>query len=376
MTLFLTADQVFDGTSLRPRAVVELTGDEVVAVHDAPPEGASVQDLGAGILAPGFVDLQVNGGGGVLLGDRTDAAALRLMIDTHAGLGATTILPTLITNTPEVTRAVLDAAIELTAQDPRFAGAHLEGPHLSIARKGAHDGALIRAMTDEDLTALCDAAQRLRVLKVTLAPESVRPDQVATLTKAGALVSLGHSDADSGACAALVQAGARCVTHLFNAMSQMTGRAPGLVGTALNDGRLHTGLIADGVHVDPAMIALALRAKQGPGRLFLVSDSMAVAGTDAAAFTLGGRDILRRDGRLTLADGTLAGADLSMDRALQVMVQDVGCPLEEALQMATSVPGDLIGSKAGRFMAGAPADMVHLTNDFRLNAVWKNGVRI
>ncbi len=210
---------------------------------------------------------------------------------------------------------------------------------------------------------------------VTVAPETVTPDQIRALAAAGVIVSLGHSDADFDTCTRAVDAGARCATHLFNAMSQLGSREPGLVGAALASGGLNAGLIADGIHVHPASIGAALRAKRGPGQVFLVTDAMATAGSDIDGFSLNGRRIERRDGRLTLADGTLAGADLSMARALQVMTGDVGLALEAALAMATSVPAGVIGrGDLGRLASGGPADFVHLGPDLGLRGAWRGGV--
>ena len=221
------------------------------------------------------------------------------------------------------------AAVEdaMRAGVPGIVGLHLEGPHLSIPRKGAHDPALIRPMEPADLETLLQAAGSLPFLKVTIAPENTTEGQVAALTEAGVLVSLGHSDADYETCRRYIAAGARCVTHLFNAMSQLGNREPGLVGAALASGDTSAGLIADTVHVHPETIRAAWTAKRGPGRIFLVSDAMAVAGSDATEFHLGGRLIKRKDGVLTLADGTLAGADLDLLTAMRVMVEEVGVEL-------------------------------------------------
>ena len=202
-------------------------------------------------------------------------------------------------------------------------------------------------METVDLDELIAAKQSLPVLKVTIAPENVSLEQVARLSEAGIIVSLGHTDADFDTCMAYADAGARCVTHLFNAMSQLGSRQPGLVGAALATGALSAGLIADGIHVHPETMRAAWRAKEGPGRFYLVSDAMAVAGTDMHAFLLGGRRILRHDGRLTLEDGTLAGADLDLTRAIRILVTDVGLPLEHVLRAATTTPAELIGMPAG-----------------------------
>ena len=370
--------RVFDGLTIRPGAVVIADG-RVSAIVRAPDATGEVTDLGGGILAPGFVDLQVNGGGGVMLNDAPTVATLRRIADAHAGLGTTALFPTLITDTPETTRAAVDAVAEAVAAGvPGIAGLHLEGPHLSLARKGAHDPALIRQMAEGDLAFLLDAARRLPRLLVTLAPESVTAPQVAALAGAGVIVSLGHTDSGLGAVRAAVDAGARLATHLFNAMSQLASREPGLVGAVLTDGRLDAGLIADGIHVHPMTMRAALAAKAGPGEVFLVTDAMAPAGTSVTEFLLNGRTIRRSERRLTLTDGTLAGADLDMARALRVLTHEVGMPLVQALAMATRIPARVAGLSEthGALMPGRVADLVHLSDDLRLRAVWRGGVRI
>lgn len=369
------SDSIFDGTDLHPGVLVVQDG-LVAGLAAEPPPGAMVHHLGPGILAPGFVDLQVNGGDGVMLNDAPEVATLRRMAEAHGRLGTTALFPTLITDRPEATRAAIAAALAARAEGvPGIAGLHLEGPHLSVARKGAHDPALIRPMTDDDLGLLCDTAGKLPLM-VTVAPETVPPSQIAALAAAGAIVALGHSDAPFDLARSAIAAGARVVTHLFNAMSQLGNREPGLVGAALTEGAVSCGLIADAIHVHPAAIRVALAAKAGPGEVFLVTDAMAPAGSTIDRFTLNGRTILRRGGRLTLADGTLAGADLSMAQALAVMTGPVGLHLPRALAMATSGPARVAGIAAGRLTPGAPADFVHLTPGLALHGVWRGGRRL
>ena len=366
----LRGARIFDGCDLRDGLEMVLNGDRIAAIRADTGTG---RDLGGGILAPGLIDLQVNGGGGIMLDGRADVAAIAAICAAHARLGATGIMPTLITDRPEATAAVVANAIAAAqARVPGFLGLHLEGPHLDPRRKGAHDPALIRSMSDADLALLTNAAQRLPALIVTLAPCAADTRQIAALRRAGAIVSLGHTDCTAAAAADAEASGASMVTHLFNAMSQLGHRAPGLVGAAL-DGGSDCGIIADGHHVAPTALRIALAAKRR-GRFFLVSDAMAPAGTDMTEFTLGTRRILRRDGRLTLADGTLAGADLSLPQAVAVMVREVGTPLGEALAMASRIPADIIGRPdLGRLAPGARADLVHLGPDLTLRGVWQAG---
>ena len=357
---------VFDGVALQEGLGLRVEQGGVAAIGPVASLGAGERvDLGGDILAPGFVDLQVNGGGGVMFNDDPSVDTLRRIALAHRGLGATAILPTLITDTREKTVAAIAAAkAAIAAGVPGIAGLHLEGPHLSVARKGAHDAALIRPMEEADLAALIAAAQDLPALMLTLAPENATTDQVRALVAAGAVVSLGHTDAGFATCLRYAEAGARCATHLFNAMSQLGNREPGLVGAVLACGDLSAGLIADAIHVHPEAMRAAWAAKRGPGQIFLVSDAMAPAGTDQTAFELEGRQICRVDGRLTLADGTLAGADLDLITALRVLHHQVGVPLEQALAAATRVPAELMGlAGLGRLCPGVSSPLIRISAD-------------
>ncbi|MCB1334976.1 MAG: N-acetylglucosamine-6-phosphate deacetylase [Roseivivax sp.] len=373
------AGAVFDGEVLHPGYALLVEDGEVARLCPRGALGASlVTDLGPGILAPGFVDLQVNGGGGAMLNNAPTVETLRIMAEAHGRLGATSILPTLITDTPENTHAAVEAVVAAIASGvPGIVGMHLEGPHLDVVRKGAHDPALIRPMTDEDLAFYRATAERLPALMITLAPESATGAQIAALAAAGIVVSLGHSDCDHDRARAAFAAGARCVTHLYNAMSPLTARAPGLVGAALDCGAVDAGIIADAIHVHPAALAAALRAKAGPGQMFLVSDAMAVAGSDRRAFTLNGRVIRRADGRLTLADGTLAGADLALDRAVRVCVA-AGMTPADALARASAIPARVVGlaDRLGRLAPGRRADFLWLDEGLALRGTWRGGARL
>ncbi|MDO9639162.1 MAG: N-acetylglucosamine-6-phosphate deacetylase [Pseudotabrizicola sp.] len=370
MTTAFIGATVFDGTALHRDAVLLTDGQMVTGLSATVPQGAAVIRLTGGILAPGLIDLQVNGGNGLMVDDQTDAGTLRVICETHAKLGTTGLLPTLITSTPQATARVIAAAVA-SISTPGFLGLHLEGPHLDVRRKGAHDPALIRPMGEEDLAVLIDAARRLPALMVTLAPSAVRADQITALAAAGVIVSLGHTECTFAQAEAAIAAGARCATHLFNAMGPLGHREPGLVGAVLTHD-IAAGVIADAIHVAPAALRIAVAAR--PKGLFLVSDCMAAAGSEQQTFTLGGRTIIRRDGRLTLEDGTLAGADLTLPQAIAVMVNTVGVPVERALAMASSIPAQLIGrDDLGHLKAGARADLVHLTDAYQVSAVWQGG---
>jgi N-acetylglucosamine-6-phosphate deacetylase len=379
--LALPARRIFDGERWHEDAALILRGDSVDAIvaRDKIPARAEFVETGAEILCPGFIDIQVNGGGGVMLNDHPDVEAIETICRAHAPFGATALLPTLITDTPEITAQTVAAGMEAARQKvPGFAGLHLEGPHLSLARKGAHDPKLIRPMTDADLAALVAAAQQLPALLITIAPESVTPAQAAELARAGLFVSLGHTEASFATAVAYADAGVTLATHLFNAMSQIGNREPGLVGAILEDGRLSAGLIADGIHVDPANVGIALRAKNGPGRIVLITDAMATIGTTMTSFTLNGRTVHREDGRLTLADGTLAGADLDMISAVRFVHERIGVDLGEALRMASTYPAEAIGQgrRLGRFAKGYAADVVALSHRLAVRGVWIGGRQV
>ncbi|THD83755.1 N-acetylglucosamine-6-phosphate deacetylase [Aliigemmobacter aestuarii] len=366
-THVLTGARLFDGTDLHDGLAVVIEGGVIAALipdKEAPADAERV----SGILAPAFVDLQVNGGGGRFVGAGTTAADLAAICATHRAMGTAGILPTLITDTPEATARVIAAGIGAIGA-PGFLGLHLEGPHLDPRRKGAHDPALIRPMTDADLARLCDAARRLPVLMVTLAPESATPDQIAALAQAGAIVSLGHTDCGYDTARAAFAAGARCATHLFNAMSQLGNREPGLVGAVMN-GTCAAGLIADTIHVHPAAMRTALTMRSEG--IFLVTDCMAFAGTDLTELELHGRRILRREGRLTLDDGTLAGADLTLPEAIGNLVRWVGIAPRRALAMASSIPAGVIGAddRLGAIAPGRRAELVLLDSDFARDRCW------
>lgn len=374
------AARIFDGRTFRRDATLLVSDARVDGICDtaAIPEGYDVADTAA-LITPGFVDLQVNGGGGIMLNDAPDTTTLARISAAHQAAGTTAFLPTLVTDTPDVVHCAVDAVADAMAMDlPGVIGLHLEGPHFSPTRKGAHRGDLVRPMTEVDLTFLCDAASRLPVLKVTLSPEAASLSQITALTEAGVIVSLGHCASPYAVCKDAFDAGARCVTHLFNAMSQITGRDPGLVGAALSHAKPHVGMIADGHHVHPVNIALAANCLMPDRRLFLVTDAMAPFGTDQGLFLMNGREVLRNNGTLRLSDGTLAGADLTLPEAVMNMVQFTKRPLDEVLHMVTSIPADMIGAghSIGGLKTEATANFLTFTSEMELAAVFFRGCEI
>ncbi|MEL6533377.1 MAG: N-acetylglucosamine-6-phosphate deacetylase [Pseudomonadota bacterium] len=312
----------------------------------------------APILCPGLMDLQVNGGGGLMLGDATGPEDVSAILTAHRSLGTAAILPTLISDTPEVTARIIAAVSEAARQNPGILGLHLEGPHL--ARAGAHDPGNLRSMTDDDLALYLEAADTLPALMITLAPERASPAQISALAEAGVLVSLGHSDCSYEAAVAAYDAGARGATHLGNAMSGLHHRAPGLMGAALERAAF-IGVIADGVHLHDAVLRLANRAA-GP-RLIAVSDAMAVAGTDEHSFRLQGRKIRRAEGKLCLPDGTLAGADISLLDAIRHFATATDQSLAEALPIGFERPAEVLGHPVSILEVGSSGPLTLLSQD-------------
>jgi N-acetylglucosamine-6-phosphate deacetylase len=377
VTAYLGAD-IFDGAVRRRGAALLVAGGRIedIVAESRVSNAARLVRLDGGLIAPGFIDIQVNGGGGVLLNGTPTAGAVAAICAAHARFGTTGLLPTVITDRPAVTAAAIAAVREaMRAGVPGCLGIHVEGPFLSVARKGAHDPALIRGMTDADFAMLAGAG--VQKLLLTVAPETVSPDEIRRLVAMGVIVSVGHSDAGYDTVAAAYAAGARGTTHLFNAMSGLGNREPGVVGAALDTPEVWCGIIPDGHHVHPAAIGVAVRAKRGPGRMMAISDAMPTAADGGDEFWLNGRRAARRDGRLTLDDGTLAGSDITMDAAVRYLVAHVGVDLEEALRMASLYPAAFLGlAGRGSLQPGTHADFVHLDDRLTVAGTWIGGGRV
>jgi N-acetylglucosamine-6-phosphate deacetylase len=378
-TIAISGARIFDGADWHEDRTLVAEGGRIVALADGPPAGARRIDGEGALLVPGFIDLQVNGGGGTMFNSDPTPDGIARIARAHARFGTTKLLPTLITDdrtiTAEARKAGLDAA---RRRIPGFLGIHLEGPHLSVSRKGAHDPALIRPMAAEDQAALADYRREAGHLLTTLAPESVTIEQVRSLATAGVTVSLGHTDTTCRNASAYFAAGARMATHLFNAMSPLGHREPGLVGAAIDSETAFAGIIADGFHVDPVAMGVALRAKRGPGRIFIVTDAMSTIGTDDTGLTLNGRQVFREGGRLTLADGTLAGADIDMLSSVRFVHERLGLPVEEAIRMASLYPAQAMGidDRHGRLLPGHVADMLLLDADLTIRTVFIDGTEV
>ncbi len=319
-----------------------------------------VVDLGGYTLLPGFIDAQVNGGGGVLFNESTSVTGIRTMSKAHCQFGTTGFLPTLISDDLDVVRqgtAAVDEAIELGV--PGVLGIHLEGPFLAHDRRGVHDVRKLQSLTHEIIGQLEPARHGKSLL--TLAPETVTPEMVRLLVGKGFIVSAGHSNASFEQVNAAIEQGLRGVTHLFNAMSQLGSREPGMVGAALDGESTWCGIIADNHHVSPASVRIAYRCK-GPEKLMLITDAMPPVGSDQRTFTLHGKTITVSDGICRDSDGTLAGAALDMVSAVHNIMKITDCSLVDASHMASTGPAAFLGlsDNTGSIKAGNRADFVIL----------------
>ncbi|SDU45808.1 N-acetylglucosamine-6-phosphate deacetylase [Stappia sp. ES.058] len=372
----LIATTIFDGDRMHPDSALLIEDGRVralVPVSEIPRDAERI-DTEASLLCPGFVDWQVNGGGGVLFNETPTADGARAIAAAHARFGTTTLLPTVITDTPDVTAAAASAIAQVIADgNTAIAGVHFEGPHISVEKCGVHDPSFIRPMERSDRDRL--TRDDLGAVVSTVAPENASLDDIRSLSRAGVHVSLGHSNAGFVAASAALKAGARSVTHLFNAMSGLHHRDPGLAGAALANAQVYCGLIPDGHHVHPAMLDLALRAA-GHRRITLVTDAMSSVGHADDRFELNGRTVMRENGRLTIADGTLAGSDLDMISGVRIMADACGAPFQDVLRMASRCPAQMLGlHDRGHLRPGARADILGLDADRALVSVWIAGTR-
>lgn len=333
---WIAPDRLFDGRDLAVGKAVRVQAGRVTDIADAPSGALPL----SGLLSPGFVDLQVNGGGGVQLNATPTVKGMQTIAAAHRRFGTVAILPTIITDVPDITDRAADAAIQAYGKDG-IIGLHVEGPHISLPRRGTHSPDLVRPMDERTMSTVARLRDAGVPVMITLAPEAATHEDIARLSKMGAVVSLGHTDATADVMTQAMRAGATCATHLFNAMSPMVGRAPGAVGAVINS-TCYSGIICDGIHVADEMVGLAIRARPVADRMFLVSDAMAtVGGPDH--FTLYGQEITLKDGRLVNAEGSLAGAHVTQAEGVKRLVDKTGTSLTQALRMAVSVPADCMG---------------------------------
>ena len=377
-TFAIAAPAIFDGGDFVRDHCVLVRGDTVQALLPTGdcPRGVELVALERGTLAPGFIDLQVNGGGGQMFNNAPALDTLACIQAAHRSCGTTSLLPTLLSDTTEQQCAAV-AAVRAASQanNPGILGIHLEGPFFNAARRGAHRDRFIRAPGEEDIAWLC-SLQDLRVV-LTLAPEQFTLAQIARLADSGIVLCAGHTQASYSEMVDAAKAGLGGVTHLYNAMSPLTAREPGTVGAALDIDALWASVIADGHHVSPANIRLAQRAKPA-GQLLLVSDAMATVGCDDDSFELYGETIREHRGALVNGEGKLAGSAIGLIQAVAYAAGDVGIPLAQCLRMASLYPAAVLGldQGLGRISAGYRADLVHFDEDFRVHHTWVAGQRL
>ncbi len=365
----LSVSRLFDGEKWFDNVSVVMAHGVVQAITPA------AGPVTRGALVPGFIDVQVNGGGGALFNSAPTLQTLRTMLRAHARFGTTAMLPTVITDTVEVMQRAANAIAQaIAANEPGIIGVHFEGPHLSVPKKGVHPQQHIRQLSAQELALY--GRDDLGVKLLTVAPENVSPAQIRQLVELNVIVCLGHSNADSATVQAALNAGATGFTHLYNAMSPLTSREPGMVGVALADPHSWCGVIFDGYHMHPvaAKVALAAKAK---GKLMIVTDAMSPVGTDATEFDLFDGKVVRHGNKLTDAQGRLAGSVLDMAAAVRYAIESLDVAPDEALRMASLYPAQFLHtSHLGKIAVGYQADMVLLDDNWQAVQSWIGGQQL
>lgn len=365
------AAQLFNGEELLNNQYVTVVDGLISEITEHCPDH-QIMSL-VGLLCPGFIDTQVNGGGGELFNNKPTLDSLQCMVSAHMKFGTTSMLPTVITEKLSVMQDAGNAVSEAISRScAGIIGIHYEGPHLSVPKRGIHPTKHIRAISDKELALFC--RQDLGQVMVTLAPENVPADIIKDLVSHGVHICLGHSNADADTVALALEAGATGFTHLFNAMSPLTSREPGMVGAALADADSYCGLIVDFHHVHARACKLAVQVKS-PEKIMLVTDAMSHVGSDQVALEYCNTQIVRQGDKLTIPDGTLAGSALDMATAVRNCHQQLEIPLADALRMATSTPSAFLGlsQEVGNISIGCKANMLLLNSNLEVQASWING---
>ena len=378
ITAFINGPMLIGDAVVRDAALLIEGGHivDIVKADDKRVRGATQVDLHGRMLLPGFIDVQVNGGGGVLFNDMPTVEGIRRIARAHARFGTIGFLPTLISDDLAVVAtaiAAIDTAI--AAGVPGVLGIHIEGPYLNERRKGVHNAAHFQDLGREAVALLCSLRRGVTLL--TLAPERAKPEALDQLAAAGVILSAGHTNATATEIEAARRHGLRGYTHLFNAMSQLTAREPGAVGAALAEDDSYCGMIVDGHHVDPRVLKIALRARRHD-RFMLVTDAMPPIGTDATSFQLQGRTINVADGVCIDEQGTLAGTALDMSLAVRNAIAMLGLPPATAVRMASEYPADFLGLGAshGRLAPGYRADLLIADEGYNVLGTWIGGAPI
>ena len=374
-TALFNARVLTDNEIVRGKTVL-IQGGRIAGVVDdaAAPRALVRHDLAGGLLVPGFIDTQVNGGGGVLFNDAPSVGSIAAIGAAHRRFGTTGFMPTLISGDIETLEAAIDATRQAMAIGvPGVLGVHIEGPFLSVKRKGIHDASKFRTLDEAAFRLLTSLGVGRTML--TLAPETTSPAMIRRLTEAGVIVAAGHTNASYVTLRAALDHGLRGFTHLFNAMSPLTSREPGAVGAALEDQASWCGIIVDGKHVDPVVLRIALRAKRHD-RFMLVTDAMPTVGASEKSFFLQGQLITVRNGVCVGESGALAGSDLDMAGAVRNAVGMLDLELPDAIHMATRNPAAFLrlDAELGRIAPGYRADLTLLDDDLRVLETWIDGV--
>jgi len=384
MVTTLTGARIFDGHQFLDNFAVVIKNGliETLLPEEQAPTDSAQQILSGGILAPGFIDLQVNGGGGYLFNNTPTIDTLKAMVAGHRSKGTTSMTPTLISDSREQHQLGLNTVCKAMEQQLEgILGIHIEGPFFNPLKRGTHKPDYIRPLAEDDIQWFTEqAGETLNIAKnntvaiVTLAPEQTQKGQIQKLNQAGFLVCAGHTDASHQQVVDALSEGLTGFTHLFNAMRPMTARDPGVVGVALADSDSWCGVIADGHHVHPLSLQVALNAKE-TGKIYLVSDAMATVGSEHSSFTLYDEIISEDQGRLINAEGRLAGSAIGMIDAVAYCHQQMQLPLAECLRMASLYPAQFIqrADQLGRIRKGYCANLVHFSNELQVCQTWING---
>jgi N-acetylglucosamine-6-phosphate deacetylase len=366
---------IYTGEHVLFDKAIVVNGERIEAIVDLDkiPRQLEVIDTGGLNVAPGFIDLQVNGGGGVLFNEEPTEACISKIFNAHKRFGTTSFLPTLITSPVDKMLQAIEVVKSCTeAGKSGVLGLHIEGPYISATKAGVHDKNNIRNISNEELRVLLQKGRG--VIKIfTVAPEAVKEDHVRLLVQNNIIVSAGHSDATYEQAMEAFEWGISQTTHLFNAMTQFSSRDPGLVGATLDSGNVWAGIIADGFHVHFASIRICKRIKGK--RLLLVTDAMPPVGSKTAEFNLGDVKVQCKNGRCVTSDGTLAGSALDMASAVRNCVQKIGIPLDEALRMASTYTAEAIGlsDTLGKIKPGYMANMVMFNNQLVVQGLVTHG---
>lgn len=375
----LVGARIFTGEIFLDNHAVIIADEKIAALVPVAELDESIPQilLDGGVIAPGFIDLQVNGGGGAFFTNDTSVSAIQTMLDGHRPTGTTSLLPTLISDTRAVHQAGVKAVADAVAAGIKgVLGVHVEGPFFDMARRGAHNERYIRKMEQVDIDWLVASVKAQHEFKVmlTLAPEHADVGQIKQLTSAGVVVCAGHTDGHYDDVVAALNEGLSGFTHLYNAMRPTTGREPGVVGAALEDKNSWCGIIIDTYHVHAASARIAYAAKP-KGKMYLVTDAMSTVGSPEKSFQIYGETIYEKDGCLVNAEGKLAGSAIGMIDAVRLNTEWVGVALAESLRMASLYPAQYmqVDDYLGRVQAGFRADLVHFTDDYRVTHTWIAG---